>query len=263
MRQNIEESVMKYTVGFGTLQLNDESYFSINFYPQYKHNNLSFGFNFDPTFTFSGELLNNDWDDAFDFIDRFYVNFYHAEHTKNNEMYLHYGKINNLSFAQGYLLKNFNNSFDYPRMKNSGLHINYKFDNESLQSKFTSTKNEGIEIVKKHLINESIKEFIKLISKYENEARITIDLSDDIIELTTVLPGYLISSNADSSFNDTLLWRFSGIDLIDEDYIISAKTSIYHKSRFHWTILTIILLIASITLYLIARKVPDPMKMSK
>ena len=114
-----------------------------------------------------------------------------------------------------------------------------------------------------NLINESIKEFIKLISKYENEARITIDLSDDIIELTTVLPGYLISSNADSSFNDTLLWRFSGIDLIDEDYIISAKTSIYHKSRFHWTILTTLLLVALITLYLIARKVPDPMKMSK
>ena len=141
--------------------------------------------------------------------------------------------------------------------------INYNFDNESLQNNFTSIKNEGIEIVKKHLINESIKEFIKLISKFENEARITIDLSDDIIELTTVLPGYLISSNADSSFNDTLLWRFSGIDLIDEDYIISAKTSIYHKSRFHWTILTILLLVASITLYLIARKVPDPMKMSK
>ena len=37
---------------------------------------------------------DGDWDDAFDFIDRFYVNFYHAEHTKNNEMYLHYGKIN-------------------------------------------------------------------------------------------------------------------------------------------------------------------------
>ena len=43
-------------------------------------------------------------------------------------MYLHYGKIENLSFAQGYLLKNFNNSYDYPRIKSSGLYINYKFD---------------------------------------------------------------------------------------------------------------------------------------
>ena len=53
------------------------------------------------------------------------------------------------------------------------------------------------------------------------------------------------------------------IQQLDEDYIISAKTSIYHKSRFHWTILTTLLLVALITLYLIARKVPDPMKMSK
>ena len=49
---------------------------------------------------------------------------------KNNEMYLHYGRIKQLNFAQGYLLKNFNNSFDYPRIKNSGLYINYKFDDD-------------------------------------------------------------------------------------------------------------------------------------
>ena len=176
--------------------------------------------------------------------------------------------FNGLSYIFKHALSETDIGFNIEPMVNSDIEnwldeINYKIDNESLKSNFTSTKNEGIEIVKKHLINESIKEFIKLISKYENEARITIDLSDDIIELTTILPGYLISSNADSSFNDTLLWRFSGIDLIDEDYIISAKTSIYHKSRFHWTILTILLLIASITLYLIARNVPDPMKMSK
>ena len=41
MRDSVDESVMKYTFGFSTLQLNDESYFSLNFYPQYKHNNLS------------------------------------------------------------------------------------------------------------------------------------------------------------------------------------------------------------------------------
>ena len=77
------------------------------------------------------------------------------------------------------------------------------------------------------------------------------------------MPGYLYHSNADSSFNDTLLWQFSGIDLINEDYVLKANTSIYHKSRFHWTLTLFILLGAFITLYIITSKVPDPMKMSK
>ena len=57
--------------------------------------------------------------------------------------------------------------------------------------------------------------------------------------------------------------NISGIDLINEDYVLKANTSIYHKSIFHWTLTLFILLGAFITLYIIASKVPDPMKISK
>jgi len=141
--------------------------------------------------------------------------------------------------------------------------INQNYNNESLQSNFEFIKNEGIKIICKNLLEKASIQFTDLVDKYENEARITIDLADDIIELTTVMPGLLISSNADSTFGDTLLWRFSGVDILDDDFVISAQSSIYYKDRFQWFGVLTLLFIAFITLYLIARKVPDPMKMSK
>ncbi len=141
--------------------------------------------------------------------------------------------------------------------------INQNYNNESLQSNFEFIKNEGVNIICKNLLEKASLQFTDLVNKYENEARITIDLADDIIELTTVMPGLLISSNADSTFGDTLLWRFSGVDILDDDFVIFAQSSIYYKDRFQWLGVLTLLLIAIITLYLIARKVPDPMKMSK
>mgnify|MGYP001223247671 CR=1 FL=1 len=141
--------------------------------------------------------------------------------------------------------------------------IKQSYDNTSLQENFENVKTEGINIIQSNLIDNSIDNFKEIINKYEQEARITIDLSDDIIEFYTVLPGFVHETNADSIFNDTLLWRFSGIDFADNNYEIVAKSSIYHKSRFHWTITIIMVLVAFITLYIISSKVPDPSESSK
>ena len=141
--------------------------------------------------------------------------------------------------------------------------IKQDYNNDNLKENFDLVKNEGINIVKSNLINGSIDSFIQSINKFEQEARITIDLSDDIFEFLTVIPGYLQETNADSIFNDTLLWRFSGIDIVDHNYEIFAKTSIYHKSRFHWVIISIMLILTIVILYIIVRKVPDPSNFSK
>ena len=97
---------MKYFLSIGSIQLNSDAYNKIGFYPKYKHNNLSFGFNFDPILNSEGEFLDGDWEDAFDFIDRFYANYYYANHNKNNENYNHHNTYysNNVSY-------NYNNLF--------------------------------------------------------------------------------------------------------------------------------------------------------
>ena len=83
IRPTKDKSLMSYSVDFSSVQLNSNAYHKIGFYPKYKHNNLGIGFNLDPIFNTSGKLLNDDWDDAIDFIDRLYVNYYFANDDKN------------------------------------------------------------------------------------------------------------------------------------------------------------------------------------
>ena len=71
-----------------------------------RHWYLSVGFDLSPNINSNGELLDDDWDDMYDFIDRLKINYYHRNNIKNNELHLQYGHINNYTFAQGYLLKN-------------------------------------------------------------------------------------------------------------------------------------------------------------
>ena len=137
------------------------------------------------------------------------------------------------------------------------------YDDNFLQKNFENIKQEGIGIVESFLIDDSIDEFISLVNKYEKEARITVDLIDDIFEFFVVLPGILVETNADSILNDTLLWRFSGVKFADNDFKLIAKSTIYHKSRYHWTMIIVMLIITFTTIYWISSKVPDPMKMSK
>ena len=141
--------------------------------------------------------------------------------------------------------------------------IKQNYNDDSLQENFENIKNEGIQIVKNQLIDDSLDKFISQLTKFEKEARITIDLTDDVFEFFIVLPGFLQETNADSIFNDTLLWRFSGLDFANNDYQLIAKSSIYHKSRFHWTLVIIMLVVSFAILYWISSKVPDPMKSSK
>ena len=128
IRPNQDESLMSYYLSFGSLQLNSQAYSQLAFNAKYKHNNLSFGFNFDPVLSSNSDLLENDWDDVFDFIDRFYLNYYRANDDKNNQMYLRYGHHKDISFSHGYLLNKLTNNLDYPRLRNSGLYLDYKFD---------------------------------------------------------------------------------------------------------------------------------------
>ena len=124
IRDDKDVSTMKYSYSFGTLSLNSDSYYNFGFHPRYKHNNLTFGFNFEPNFSADGELLSGDWDDFFDIADRMYINYYLRNNEKNNEMYFSYGIMENISFGEGYLLRGLSNKVDYPRLRNSGVLIN-------------------------------------------------------------------------------------------------------------------------------------------
>ena len=76
-----------------------------------------------------------------------------------------------------------------------------------------------------------IQECMDAMAPYIDEANVTVNLNDDTFKFVGILPGVITRTNADSIFNDTLLWIFNYEDFLNDDYIIEAASIIYHPKR--------------------------------
>ena len=74
-------------------------------------------------------------------------------------------------------------------------------------------------------------ECMDAMAPYIDEANVTVNLNDDTFKFVGILPGVITRTNADSIFNDTLLWIFNYEDFLNDDYIIEAASIIYHPKR--------------------------------
>ena len=86
-----------------------------------------------------------------------------------------------------------------------------------------------------------------------NEANTTINLNDDTFKLISTLPGRVFMSNADSVYNDTLLWSFDLKDFTNDSYTIEAASIIYYPKKIQKAILVGTILILFV-LFLIAKR---------
>ena len=76
----------------------------------------------------------------------------------------------------------------------------------------------------------------------EDELKITLDLDGDNFDFQLILPGVLTSTNADSLAGDTLFWSFDLTNFMNEDYVMSAESSIKYPKRKKAGIIFIIIL---------------------
>ena len=65
----------------------------------------------------------------------------------------------------------------------------------------------------------------------EDELRITLDLDGDDFDFQIIIPGILESTNADTITGDTLSWSFDLTDFMNEDYVMTAKSSKIYPAR--------------------------------
>ena len=86
-----------------------------------------------------------------------------------------------------------------------------------------------------------------------DEANTTINLNDDTFKLISTLPGRVFMSNADSVYNDTLLWSFDLKDFTNDPYTIEAASIIYYPKKIQKAILVGTILILFV-LFLIAKR---------
>ncbi len=111
---------------FGTKFLNSSTHLKLGLYPQYKKKNFFISMDIESYVNPSGNNINDDWDDMFDIMDKLQLFYSFNDDDKN--MRIEIGKISNISFGSGYLLNDVSNTVDYPRIRYSGLSLDYIFD---------------------------------------------------------------------------------------------------------------------------------------
>ena len=118
----------KVSFDFGTKILNNDSHVKVGIYPSYIYRNLSIKANIESFVSPSGNDLDNYWDDGFDLLDKLSINY--SYYRNKNQMYFNFGRIEDVSFASGYMINRISNNIDYPRKINSGINLKYIFDTD-------------------------------------------------------------------------------------------------------------------------------------
>jgi hypothetical protein len=128
-------------------------------------------------------------------------------------------------------------------LANYFTHVQFKESFEEL----TEERNTLFERILQPLSNEFSKQFLdslfKAMEPYDKELETTISLYDDQFRVSVLMPGYIQSTNADSTRNDTLLWTFGLEELINDNYSVQAISVIYFPEQYQKSILFVFIII--------------------
>ena len=92
-------------------------------------------------------------------------------------------------------------------------------------------KNLGLDVIMQPAPPDLYSEMDSIFKSLEDELKISMDLDGDNFTYKLILPGILQSTNADSLAGDTLLWSFELRNYMNEDYVMSAESTIDYPGR--------------------------------
>lgn len=107
-------------------------------------------------------------------------------------------------------------------------------------------KNSGLDIIMQPAPPKLYPEMDSIYKLLEDELQITLDLMDDSFTFQLMLPGKLEYSNSDSLLGDTLYWVFGLDDFMNDDFIMSAKSSINYPNRKKYGIILLVIFLTII-----------------
>ena len=104
----------------------------------------------------------------------------------------------------------------------------------TLLLQFEEIKDEGLDILMQPISPEYYNYVDSLFTLLEDEAKITIDLMDDTFNIQAILPGEIISTNADTAFGDTPIWEITWADYYTNDVEFTATSKVVYPHRLLW-----------------------------
>ena len=74
---------------------------------------------------------------------------------------------------------------------------------------------------------------------HEHVLRSKIDLNDDTFIIKLIMPGQIVSTNATNIIGDTLVWNFGIDSLLNQSYMLKAKSTLYATARLEKILISI------------------------
>ena len=74
---------------------------------------------------------------------------------------------------------------------------------------------------------------------HERVLRSKIDLNDETFIIKLIMPGQIVSTNATNIIGDTLVWNFGIDSLLNQSYMLQAKSTLYATERLEKILISI------------------------
>jgi hypothetical protein len=130
-------------------------------------------------------------------------------------------------------------------------HLRNSFAKMSNENTLSIIQNNRIKFLKELLKPLNVNDTLTLkladaMVAHEKVLRSRIDLQDDTFLVKLLMPGQIVSANATNMVDDTLIWNFGIDSLLDDNYVLSASSTLYTIER-----LEIVLILIGIILFLL------------
>ena len=130
-------------------------------------------------------------------------------------------------------------------------HLRNSFAKMSNENTLSIIQNNRIKFLKELLKPFNVNDTLTLklaesMEAHEKVLRSRIDLQDDTFLVKLLMPGQIVSANATNMIDDTLIWNFGIDSLLDDNYVLSASSTLYTIER-----LEIVLILIGIILFLL------------
>ena len=130
-------------------------------------------------------------------------------------------------------------------------HLRNSFAKMSNENTLSIIQNNRIKFLKELLKPFNVNDALTLkladaMVAHEKVLRSRIDLQDDTFLVKLLMPGQIVSANATNMVDDTLIWNFGIDSLLDDNYVLSASSTLYTIER-----LEIVLILIGIILFLL------------
>ena len=118
----------------GLRHMNETEYFSVELHPKFRYNNFYIKAKLNMYYGIENSELYNNYNSLNNIMEKFHLRYSYSDYY--NAVNVYAGEIPKVTFGHGYLVKGLSNSYEYPKLNDFGIRVDFKLDNDFMNFKF-------------------------------------------------------------------------------------------------------------------------------